>query len=233
MRADPPSARPELSAMLVVDFPRGLPPRRCTEPARQLPVPQPFAEPRPGLCCPAADHPQHGRLADPIAMVLSGAAQRVPLAGTPVHSSGALAGYDPLGGMHERELERRLVVRRPSEQLPGEYAWPPCELHPEGAADSDLRMPVMLAPGTRLELLGSPHGRVLAAAGTSFAQRSLPEEYAERTLSRLTVQFDLPAWQVQTAAWFGQPGGGTRYRLSHSVAELLAMAALAVEEPGE
>lgn len=161
-----------------------------------------------------ADHPEHALLPDPVHLALSAAERSSPAAATEPSESGLQKGYDPLGGMHERELERRFVVRGPTESRPGEYAWPPCEVHPEGAADNYLRTPRVLAPGIELELLGSARGRVLAAANTPLAQRSVPAEYAERALSRLRVQAPLPVWQVHVAAWFGQPGGGTRYRLT-------------------
>ncbi|MGZ4523898.1 MAG: glycohydrolase toxin TNT-related protein [Mycobacteriaceae bacterium] len=213
-------------AVVVVEFPPGLAPRRCARPARQLPVPQPFAEPRPGLCCPAGDHPDRAQLADPVHLAYPGAARGNAVIGTSLGQSGLLDDYDPLGGMHERQLERRFVVRAPDASMMGEYAWPPCEMHPEGAADPYLRTPELLPTGTEMDLLGSAQGRVLAAAGTQFAQRSLPQEYTDRTLSRLVVWTVLPVWKVQTAAWFGQPGGGVRYRLTHPVAELVAAGVL-------
>jgi len=63
-------------------------------------------------------------------------------------------------------------------------------------------------------------------------QRSVPAEYSERPLFRLTVQTDLPVWKVQIAGWFGQPGGGIRYRLTHPVTELVAAGVLTQAEQG-
>lgn len=150
-----------------------------------------------------------------------------PASATTPNECGLLEGYDPLGGMPERQLERRFVVRLPTAELPGEYAWPPCEIHPEGSTDGYLRTPELVQPGTELDLLGPTRGRVLALAGTSLAQRSVPPEYCERPLFRLTVQTALPVWKVQIAGWFGQPGGGIRYRLTHPVVELVAAGVLA------
>ncbi len=226
------AAQPVSALALIVGFPLGVSPRPSLRPARQLPLPRPYVEPRPGLCCAVADHPAHALLPDPVHLALFAAERSSPAAATEPSERGLLKGYDPLGGMHERELERRFVVRGPTESRPGEYAWPPCEVHPEGAADSYLRTPRVLAPGIELELLGSARGRVLAAANTPLAQRSVPAEYAERALSRLRVQAPLPVWQVHVAAWFGQPGGGTRYRLTQPVAELIASGVLGTAEQG-
>ena len=212
-------------ALLVGITPRSAP-RRSVTPARQLPAPVPFVEPRPGLCCSGADHPEHAQLSDPVWLAAPGA-QRGPMPTAIALSDTALLdGYDPQGGMPKRELDRRFVIRSPTAERPGEYSWPSCELQPEGAADAYRRVSELLAPGTELDLLGSVHGRVLAAAGTSLAQRSVPPEYAGRRLFRLTTQVVLPVWRVQVAAWFGQPGGGIRYRLTHPVAELVAAGAL-------
>lgn len=226
------SAKSISAPALIVGFPLGVSPRPSLCPARQLPLPRPYVEPRPGLCCPVADHPAHALLPDPVHLALFAAERSSPVAAIELSESGLLKGYDPLGGMHERELERRFVVRGPTESRPGAYAWPPCEVHPEGAADSYLRTPRVLAPGIELELLGSARGRVLTAANTPLAQRSVPAEYAELALSRLWVQASLPVWQVHVAAWFGQPGGGTRYRLTQPVAELIASGVLGTAEQG-
>ncbi|MDQ2721788.1 MAG: hypothetical protein M3Y19_00510, partial [Actinomycetota bacterium] len=189
------SAQPSPALALVVGLPLGVSPRPSLRPARQLPLPRPYVEPRPGLCCPVADHPEHALLPDPVHLAPPAAERSRPAAGTALSDSALLEGYAPLGGMRERELERRFVVRGPTESRRGEYAWPPCEVHPEGAADSYLRTPQILPPGIELDLLGSARGRVLAAARTPLAQRSVPAEYAELTLSGLRVQAPLPVWQ--------------------------------------
>lgn len=135
LHADPvtSAAQPISAPALIVGFPLGVSPRPSLCPARQLPLPRPYVEPRPGLCCPVADHPAHALLPDPVHLALFAAERSSPVAAIEPSESGLLKGYDPLGGMHERELERRFVVRGPTESRPGEYAWPPCEVHPEGA----------------------------------------------------------------------------------------------------
>jgi hypothetical protein len=37
----------------------------------------------------------------------------------------------------------------------------------------------------------------------------------------------LPVWRATSAPWFGQPGGGVRYRAGYPAADLVAMGYLA------
>ncbi|OBK81846.1 hypothetical protein A5649_10315 [Mycolicibacter heraklionensis] len=70
-----------------------------------------------------------------------------------------------------------------------------------------------------MELNGSQRGGWLYADGTPYAQRSLPPNLAIREFSRfeLTGGAGLPdGWQIEAfvvAPWFGQPGGGSAFRL--------------------
>ena len=211
--------------LLFVAFPAGTAPVRTARPARQLPPA--VREARPGLCCPPGDHPAHPDLALP--------RQPAPVpAAVPVEGTDLLRGWDPLGGGNEHDLERRFVVRPATDGHPAEHFWPPAELHPEGAVAPDRRRPVRLEVGALLDLLGSPEGRVLAEGGTPFARRAEPAANAGRPLRRLRVARVLPAWESHLSAWFAQPGGGLRYRLTHPVAELVATGWLvdaAAEEP--
>ena len=210
--------------LLFVAFPAGTAPVRTARPARQLPPP--VREARPGLCCPPGDHPAHPDLALP----RQPGPVPVPV---PVEGTGLLHGWDPLGGGHERDLERRFIVRPATGGHPAEHHWPPSELHPEGAVAPDRRRPVRLEVGALLDLLGSPEGRVLAEGGTPFAQRAEPAANAGRPLRRLRVARALPAWESHLCAWFAQPGGGLRYRLTHPVAELVATGWLVDAGAGE
>jgi hypothetical protein len=194
-------------------FPAGTTPVRTARPARQLPPP--VGEARPGLCVPPGDHPTHPELALPT----TPAPEPVAVA---LDRTRLLHGWDPLGGGNEVEVERRFVVRPATDDHPAEHVWPPSELHPEGAVAPDRRRPVRLEVGVLLDLLGTTEGRVVAEAGTPFALRSEPAVHAERVLRRLRVTRPLPAWESHLTAWFAQPGGGLRYRLTHPVAELVA-----------
>lgn len=70
-----------------------------------------------------------------------------------------------------------------------------------------------------VELNGSQRGGWLYADGTPYAQRSLPPNLVIRAFSRFEVASGgrLPdGWQIESfvvAPWFGQPGGGTAFRL--------------------
>ncbi|MFI7679577.1 glycohydrolase toxin TNT-related protein [Actinophytocola sp. NPDC049390] len=135
--------------------------------------------------------------------------------------------HDPLGGANERDWDRRYLVRLGSVTPQGispeglEYNWPTSEQYPEGgSAPGEAET---LAEDTVIDRFGSPHGRVFAVDGTMFAQRSLPPEHKDAGYRRYRVVKPLPVWRAVSAAWFGQPGGGVRYRTTHSAIELVAL----------
>jgi hypothetical protein len=138
-----------------------------------------------------------------------------------------LENHDPLGGGHERDWDRRYLVRLGSVTAHGispeglEYNWPTSEQYPEGGSASGE--PEVLAEGTVIDRFGTPHGRVFAADGTPFAQRSLPPPHKDTGFRRYRIVKPLPVWRAVSAAWFGQPGGGVRYRTTHSAVELVAL----------
>lgn len=193
-------------------FPGGtLPPARRT-PARQLPTPSEEQEFASGLRFEPQGHPD-GDLVDasarPLPRFVHGPA------GEP--DPALLDGYDPQAGMHERDWDRRFLVRAD----PPEYAWPPGELFPEGGYEAG--QPGVLAEGVELDRFGTPEGRVLSELGTPFAERSLPPAALDAGYHRYRVVRELPVWFTLSAEWFGQPGGGVRYRTTYPVAELVAL----------
>ncbi|MGH3623561.1 MAG: TNT domain-containing protein, partial [Sciscionella sp.] len=95
------------------------------------------------------------------------------------------------------------------------------ELFSEGGCD--IGEAVVLVPGTELDRFGTPEGRVLAAAGTPFAQRSLPPSHLVAGYHRYQVTEPLPVWRTVSASWFAQPGGGVRYRIGYPVTDLVAL----------
>ncbi|WP_143343131.1 TNT domain-containing protein, partial [Crossiella equi] len=103
----------------------------------------------------------------------------------------------------------------------------PAELCPEGGVDPDGAEPVLLAVDSVLDRFGARDGRVLSADGTPFTQRGLPPEMLDRGYHRYRVLRELPAWRTVAAPWFGQAGGGVRFRTTHAVAELVALGFLA------
>ena len=144
-----------------------------------------------------------------------------------------LEAHDPLGAGNERDWDRRYLVRFGSVTPQGisadgvEYNWPTSEQYPEGG--SAAGDPEILAEDTVIDRFGTPAGRVFAADGTLFAQRSLPPAHKDAGYRRYRVTKPLPVWRAVSAAWFGQPGGGVRYRTTHSAAELVALGYLTEE----
>ncbi|TDP93662.1 TNT domain-containing protein [Labedaea rhizosphaerae] len=212
--------REQLVAVLLVHmFPFGHMPVAATEPARQLPTPPPELDYAPGLRFAPDDHPQSH---------LVGAAvppEQVPVV-EPLTSESAvvqdlLTGHDSLGELHERDWDRKFLVRPAGPEGDAEYAWPPGELYPEGGTAPGE--PEVLDAGTVLDRFGREDGRVFAAAGTPFAQRALPPSHVDLEYRRYRVVEPIPVWRSVSAAWFAQPGGGVRYRSTRSAAELVAL----------
>jgi hypothetical protein len=205
----------EVALFLVHLFPIGRMPVPSHRPARQLPPPHEEFDFAAGLRFTPLDHPR----ADLVAAPVEPREPVAPGAGLPAEHPvvRALAeGYDPQAGTHERDWDRRFLVRAE----PPEYAWPPGELFPEGGYDEGE--PDVVEPGAELDRFGTPEGRVLSEAGTPFRLRALPPAALGSGYRRYRVLRPLPVWRTLSAAWFGQPGGGVRYRTTHPVAELVA-----------
>lgn len=222
----PRQERESVVALFVVHmFPIGHLPVASDTPARQLPAPEEEADF--GVArFPPHDHPDSG-LTDvehALSALRGGGRRPAPppaevLPGVPAE---VIEGHDPLGEVSELEWDRRYLVRdgeRP------EFAWPPPERFPEGCHEPGE--PVLLDEGEVLDRFGSAHGRVFAADGTRFAQRSLPPWHLGSGYRRYRVVRQVPAWKAVSAPWFGQPGGGVRYRTVYSAAELVVLGHLA------
>ncbi|QUH04885.1 glycohydrolase toxin TNT-related protein [Saccharopolyspora erythraea] len=123
--------------------------------------------------------------------------------------------HDPLGELSEIEWERQYVTKQ------GDHVWPPVDARPEGGVEAGE--PVVLPPDEVVDRIGDGEGRVLSAVATAFSQRSQPPAYLERAYRRYRVLRELPVWQSVAAPWFGQPGGGVRYRTTYPVDDLVAL----------
>jgi hypothetical protein len=195
----------------------------------QLPLPAQESDGR----FPPADHPQSSLIDDAEALgrVRSGTvdAQTV-VEDVPVPDE-LVEGHEPFGGLTEREWEHEYLARQ-AVRDEAVYAWPPAD----GSASTDRVEAFLLEPGMVLDRIGADSGRILAQAGTPFAQRSLPPEYRHRTFRRYRVLRWLPVWRSVSAPWFGQPGGGLCYRVTAPVADLVALGylvQLTAQEPVE
>ncbi len=217
---------PALAVFWIHMFPIGHLPVASYRPARQLPPPPQELDYAAGLRFEPGDHPE-SHLVDtsprPAAPPVLGPPRGV---GDPAVAA-LTEGHDPIGGDNEREWDRRYLVRFGSVTAHGvtadgvEYNWPPSERHPEGgSAPGEAEV---LDEGAELDRFGPPEGRVFAAAGTPFARRSLPPALLTQGYRRYRVLRPLPVWRAVSAAWFAQPGGGVRYRTTHSAVELVAL----------
>ncbi|MBK1788843.1 TNT domain-containing protein [Prauserella cavernicola] len=217
-----------VALFLVHMFPIGHLPVAADRPARQLPVPDEEAT-AVWLRFPPHDHPRSD-LVDPghaLAWLRNGWRQPAPPPAEvlPCPPSELTEGYDPLAEFDEREWDRRYVVQGGEDCERPEYSWPPGEQYPEGGCEDGE--PVVLAEGTLLDRFGTAHGRVFAADGTPFARRSLPPGHLDAGYRRYRVVREVPMWKADSAGWFGQQGGGERYRAVYSAAELVTLGYLA------
>jgi hypothetical protein len=212
-----------VALFLVHMFPIGHLPMAANRPARQLPVPPPEVDYAPGLRFPPHDHPRSDLIDSSDALdKVRGGYSRLP---TPAAEPPAALteGHDPLGSLNERDWDRRFLAGM-RDVIP-EYAWPPGELYPEGGCEDGE--PELLPEGTMLDRFGGIGGRVFAPEGTLFAKRSLPPLALESGYRRYQVLMEVPMWRAVSAGWFGQPGGGIRYRAVYSADELVTMGYLA------
>lgn len=230
----------EVVAFLMYLFPLGHLPVPASKPARQLPAPPgEFFVPG-GLRFAPQDHPQSDLVADTAALRAALAddapvRQRAGVAEDHPAVAAASVGYDPLGGEHERDWDRRFLVRPADEsgERRAEYAWPPPELFPEGGCAPEATEAVVLAAGTEVDRFGGPEGRVLSLAGTPFGTRALPPEHRAHGYHQYRVLRPLPVWRTVSAAWFAQPGGAVRFRTTYPVADLVAFGYLEPRDPAK
>ncbi len=214
-------------------FPMGHMPVVSDRPARQLPPPPVELDYAPGLRFEPGDHPLHHT----IRATMSEPVLAEGLAADHPEVAALAEGYDPLGGQHERDWDRRYLVRLGSVTPQGissegkEFAWPPGESYPEGGtAPGD---PELLQEGTLIDRFGSPAGRGFSADGTPFTRRSLPPDALDAGYHRYRVERPLPVHRTISAPWFGQPGGGERYRTTYTAEELVTFGYLIELTGGE
>ena len=211
-------------------FPIGHLPVASSAPMRQLAPPAQKFDYAAGIRFEPHDHPESTVIdsADALRAVLSGRQPVEAAPGWPADDPAVAAlatEHDPLGGQHERDWDRRFLVRQGTEDGAAEYAWPPAEAYPEGSTAAGE--PELLSEGAVIDRFGSPEGRVFADADTAFAARSLPPTHLEAGYRRYRVLRPLPAWRAMSAAWFAQPGGGVRWRTVYPAADLVALGYLA------
>ncbi|MEV5538737.1 TNT domain-containing protein [Saccharopolyspora shandongensis] len=217
------SRNADVVAFVLHQFPIGYMPVAASKASRQLPVPEVAEDGRPGLNFPPQDHPRSHLVDDSDALGRVRSAEAYAAARryrderreSEQLPAELAVGHEPFGELSEQEWQREFLRRN------GEFAWPPAERFPAGGVEP--AEPVVLEPDTVLDCLGSGDGRILFAAATPFAQRSLPAAYDERDYRRYRVMRPLPVWQAVTAPWFAQPGGGMRFRATYSLVDLVGL----------
>jgi hypothetical protein len=213
-----------VALFLVHMFPIGHLPVAADRPASQLPAPAEDGDYVAGQRFAPADHPEFSRVdaGQALTNVLAGL-RRSPNPPPSAVPAALREGHDPLGGTGERDWNRRFLggVRG---NVP-EYAWPPGQLHPEGGRETGE--PIVVGEGELLDRFGVEGGRVFAPDGTTFASRSLPPGLLLGEYHRYRVLRPLPVWRTVSAPWFGQPGGGVRYRATHPAGDLVTLGCLA------
>ena len=207
-----------VTLFLAYMFPIGHLPVATDRPALQLPLP-------PGGHGPY-DHPDSELLsvgdAAALAHILA-RFRRKPTELPQLVPSKLIEDYYPFGHASEAVWARRFVVGTGPYGL--EYLWPPEEQYPEGSIDPPV--PVILEEGTLLDRFGPVFGRVFAVDETPFEDRSLPPGMLSQEYRRYWVVRPVPMWRSESAQWFGQPGGGTRYRAVLGAEELVTLGFLA------
>jgi hypothetical protein len=218
-----PARRDAVSLFLVYLFPIGQLPKASSKPVLQLPPPAPETDFAAGLRFEPHDHPDSAMIDPEAALTTEPTPAHHGFAAEDPEVTDLADGHDPLGGQHERDWDHRFLVRPadPDHERAAEYAWPPGELFPEGGHDTGE--PVVLPEDTVIDRFGGAEGRVFAEDGTPFASRSLPPDQLAAGYHRYRVGRALPMWRTVSAPWFGQPGGGVRYRAVCPVADLVAM----------
>ncbi|WP_290053414.1 TNT domain-containing protein [Amycolatopsis solani] len=213
-----------VALFLVHMFPIGHLPIAMDKPARQLPLPDDDPE---GFG--PNDHPDARLIFDDQALTnVTAGFRRSPTARSRPVPRHLTEGYVPYAHATQAVWIRRFVVGH--SDLGPEYAWPPGDHYPEGSVDHGE--PVMVPMNTVLDRFGPAYGRVFFADGTPFAERSLPPGMLDAEYRRYVVVRAVPMWRSETANWFGQVGGGTRYRALLAADELVTLGYLA-EAKGE
>ncbi|HWD06518.1 MAG TPA: TNT domain-containing protein [Amycolatopsis sp.] len=98
-----------------------------------------------------------------------------------------------------------------------------CDDDPPPAAEEA----VVLAVDTLIDRFGDEHGRVFAAEGTPFAQRSLPDSARYAGYRRYRVAKPVPMWRSAAPERSGPAGSGVRYRAVLAADELVTLGFLA------
>lgn len=134
-----------------------------------------------------------------------------------------LADADPYGGLGEADWAGRFVEPEDADAAPGarRLVWPAQGEYPDGFASATERQPARLEPGTVVDSFGPTFSRILYDVDTTFAERSLPIDYAASGYRQWRVLKETAVWSGPVAPWFGQSGGGVQHFALMPVADLV------------
>ena len=94
--------------------------------------------------------------------------------------------------------------------------WPPNN----GASGPEKN--ITLHPGVTVDRYGYPGGNYVSPVNTPFSMRALPPEAKAKPYTIYQVIKPINnVHESQISPWFGEIGGGTQYRLSNTVQELV------------
>lgn len=93
----------------------------------------------------------------------------------------------------------------------GEPIYPPND----GALNTPEK--VILKAGTIVTRYGRVKGSYFGTENDTFEQRSLPRTTDKKQFHKLRLLKDMPVEEAIIAPWFGQPGGGTQYKISNEI----------------
>ncbi|MGV9797639.1 TNT domain-containing protein [Mycobacterium sp. NPDC003449] len=102
-----------------------------------------------------------------------------------------------------------------------DLVWPDQQLHPQGFATPESRIPAVLHPGEMFDRYGPGFGQFGSPVGTAFPDRALPPQSLDAGYHRYEVVRPVPIWQGPIAPAMGQPGGGIQYYFPNSIVDLV------------
>ena len=117
-----------------------------------------------------------------------------------------------MGPLIEIDAARQSGWKTPN----GEIWWPP-----NNGAVPGTEVPITLSPGTRIDRYGHPFGYYTSPTDTPFTNRALSSSTDINDYHVYEVLKPIEAESATIAAWFDEAGGGTQYKLTDRVKNLI------------
>lgn len=97
------------------------------------------------------------------------------------------------------------------------YATNGVPIYPPNDGAVGMAENVIVESGTILSRYGYYKGKFFDHETDAFEQRALPRTTNRNQYHRYRVKKSLSAQKAKIAPWFGEPGGGTQYKISDEV----------------